>query len=64
MGGDNLNLFQGGRAGAVGIFFGHVSILFHECNNKNIIYQQFLLFTLYILHIVHIDLILLKSNFW
>ena len=27
------------------------SILFYQCNNKNIIYRQFLLFTLYILHI-------------
>ena len=35
-------------------FFLHITILFHQCNDKNIIYQQvLLLFTLYILHIVN-----------
>ena len=42
-----------GQAGGLWFFFLHIS---HQCNNKNIIYQQFLLlFKLYILHIVHID---------
>ena len=45
-----------GQAWGGWIFFLRISILFHQCNNKNITYQQFLLlFTLYYLHIVHID---------
>ena len=37
-------------------FFTYFYINFHQCNNKNIIYQQFLLLiTLYILQTVHID---------
>ena len=30
-----------GLAGAGGFYFLHVTILFHQCNNKKIIYQQF-----------------------
>ena len=37
----------------VELIFWHISILYHQCNNKNT-YQQVLLFTLYILLIVHI----------
>ena len=52
-------IWRGRRRQAWGwwnLFFWHISTLFHQCNNKNSIYQQFLLlFTLYILHIAHID---------
>ena len=42
--------------GGWNLFFWHISISFNQCNNKNIIYQQFLLlFTLYSLLIVHTD---------
>ena len=62
---------MGGQArGRWNLFLWHISILFHQCNNKKI-YQQFLLlFTLYILHIVHIDVFWCifpfswKVNFW
>ena len=43
-----------GRVEFIYIFFGHITILFHQYNTKNIIYQHLLLFTLYILHIVNI----------
>ena len=50
----------GEQGGARWIFFLHISILFKQCNNKNIIYQQFLLmFRLYILHLIQIDLFLM-----
>ena len=44
-----------GRERVEYFFFTHYyCILFYQCNNKNIIYQQLLLVTLYILHIVYI----------
>ena len=40
---------KGGRGGL--IFFLHITILFHQCNAKNIIYQQFYCCLRYIFYI-------------
>ena len=42
-------LRQGGKC-----FFDRVTLLFHQCNNTNITYQQFILVYVDILHIVNI----------
>ena len=54
----DINIFTNGGVQGAGRgqvdFFLRITKLFHQCDNKNIIYQQFYCCLRYILHIVNI----------
>ena len=50
----DIKYFTNGGARGLWIFFLHITILFHQCNHKNIIYQLFYCCLHYIFYTGHI----------